>query len=567
MPQIANVASTATSSTAQPEQQAQQAHQATPFHDDGWSHDDGWTEWTGEETYYQQEYQEEDWYSWTYYAELVGQSTRVGQKKEDLTRLHGVLSFIFRALGTTTSCGYVAFLWMFIQHWIIAPVFALLSYMFSSVSTLCTFTESASDFTEHAFLNCEDHVEQCLLCEYIDLKTHPTFVILDSGCTRAMGSRFAVDRLVEACRRHPKSSNIYFTTQPCHSHFSFANGEQSHVAERLIIHFRNDQSANGWITTSVDILDKGQVPILFSVEQMRNLRMNIEHTPVGEFLTCPLFGMHKTALAVSTSNHKALDIMSLALASNKPQHSFATAFAVTCPACLGKHRPHTNKEGCKKFSEKTPASSSKKAPEPVRDDVAPRRRMTRTYIDAEKVAMEPPEPQSDLPPDPDEFPADEPFDQKQEESEEKVEPETVEPKVKAEPKVKVEEKKEPGPKMTLPLALKRIHDKLSSPTEHFKLHLKHYHMSPEQFRRRTSALKLPKEIYDLYENIAKGCETCQKAKVAPARAKVSGIRSEIFGELTFVDHGEIKIDERSKVQFIIRWSHLTYYRTCGNYQI
>ena len=45
-----------------------------------------------------------------------------------------------------------------------------------------------------------------------------------------------------------------------------------------------------WITTCVDILDKGKVPILFSVEQMRNLRMNIEHTPVGEFLTCPLFG-------------------------------------------------------------------------------------------------------------------------------------------------------------------------------------------------------------------------------------------------------------------------------------
>jgi hypothetical protein len=52
----------------------------------------------------------------------------------------------------------------------------------------------------------------------------------------------------------------------------------------------------------VDIVDKGKVPVLFS-EQMRNLRMNIEHTHVGEFLTCPLFGMQRTALAVSTSNH------------------------------------------------------------------------------------------------------------------------------------------------------------------------------------------------------------------------------------------------------------------------
>jgi len=43
--------------------------------------------------------------------------------------------------------------------------------------------------------------------------------------------------------------------------------------------------------------------------------MNIEHTPVGEFMTCPLFGMQRTALAVSTSNHPVLDIMALALKS------------------------------------------------------------------------------------------------------------------------------------------------------------------------------------------------------------------------------------------------------------
>ena len=45
--------------------------------------------------------------------------------------------------------------------------------------------------------------------------------------------------------------------------------------------------------------------------------MNIEHTPVGEFMTCPLFGMQRTALAVSTSNHPVLDIMALATSSWK----------------------------------------------------------------------------------------------------------------------------------------------------------------------------------------------------------------------------------------------------------
>ena len=96
---------------------------------------------------------------------------------------------------------------------------------------------------------------------------------------------------------------------------------------------------------------------------------------------------------------------------------------------------------------------------------------------------------------------------------------------KPEPKVEVrlEEKKEPSPKGTLSLALQRTHGKLQLPTEFLKLHLKHYHMTTEQFKRRTSALKLPKQIYDKFDQITKSCDTYSKAKIAPSRAKVSGI--------------------------------------------
>eukprot|EP00435_Cladocopium_sp_Y103_P027258 s376_g6.t1 len=125
----------------------------------------------------------------------------------------------------------------------------------------------------------------------------------------------------------------------------------------------------------------------------------------------------------------------------------------------------------------------------------------------------------------------------------------VTPEAKVE--VKVEDKKEPMPKGTLSLALQRIHEKLQSPTELLKLHLKHYHMSTEQFKRRTSALKLPKEIYEKYDAITKSCDTCSKSKIAPSRAKVSGIRSEVFGELTFIDHGEVPINAHSKLQFLL----------------
>ena len=118
----------------------------------------------------------------------------------------------------------------------------------------------------HAFLNYESNVQHTLLTDYVDMSTNPTFVILDSGCTRAMGSRFAIDRLVKACMNHRYSHLIKFTKEASNNRFSFANGESSHVKEKLIIHLKNPKHPTGWVTTTVDILDKGRVPILFSVE-------------------------------------------------------------------------------------------------------------------------------------------------------------------------------------------------------------------------------------------------------------------------------------------------------------
>ena len=45
--------------------------------------------------------------------------------------------------------------------------------------------------------------------------------------------------------------------------------------------------------------------------------------------------------------------------------------------------------------------------------------------------------------------------------------------------------------------IKRLDDKV----ELYKLHVKHYHMSPTQFRRRTSMLNLPDRIYEKYEEV------------------------------------------------------------------
>ena len=119
------------------------------------------------------------------------------------------------------------------------------------------------------------------------------------------------------------------------------------------------------------------------------------------------------------------------------------------------------------------------------------------------------------------------------------------------------DKKDPKIKTNLPLVLQRIHAKLEHDVELYKLHLKHYHMSTEQFKRRTSALRIPAHIYVKYDDIVKQCETCQKSKVAPSRSRISGMRSETFGELTFIDHGESAVSPASKLVFLLIYDGAT----------
>jgi hypothetical protein len=59
------------------------------------------------------------------------------------------------------------------------------------------------------------------------------------------------------------------------------------------------------------------------------------------------------------------------------------------------------------------------------------------------------------------------------------------------------------------LAMQRLLIRLRKPEELLKLHLKHYHMSPAQFRHRTSSLRLPEDVHDQYKEVVQGRETVQ----------------------------------------------------------
>ena len=95
--------------------------------------------------------------------------------------------------------------------------------------------------------------------------------------------------------------------------------------------------------------------------------------------------------------------------------------------------------------------------------------------------------------------------------------------------------------------IKRLDDKV----ELYKLHVKHYHMSPTQCRRRTSMLNLPDRIYEKYEDVYNKCRVCSMSVAPPPRAKISGIRASVFGDVIFVDHCEIELKKKKKKYVVL----------------
>ena len=83
--------------------------------------------------------------------------------------------------------------------------------------------------------------------------------------------------------------------------------------------------------------------------------------------------------------------------------------------------------------------------------------------------------------------------------------------------------------------------KLSDERNLRDLHLKHYHTSTAQFKKRTTHLNIPGNIYDLYQHVVNRSPFCNSLKPRLERSRVSGFRAEKFGDLIFLDRGSAKI--------------------------
>ena len=96
----------------------------------------------------------------------------------------------------------------------------------------------------------------------LNLANHPTHVVLDLGCTRAIGSRPAIERF----QKHASYYGI--TTECCrfNKSFVFARSETETCWKSCSIHFPTTRP----YSTRVDVLETDHVVILFSLPQMKN---------------------------------------------------------------------------------------------------------------------------------------------------------------------------------------------------------------------------------------------------------------------------------------------------------
>ena len=100
---------------------------------------------------------------------------------------------------------------------------------------------------------------------------------------RTLGSCYAVNPLIQAVQRYA-TGKIRFTFSPSNTKFSFPDSETALIKEQVTLWFISMPPRD----TMVEVLDQGGVPILFSIVQMRNLRMTLERSPTADLTTWSL---------------------------------------------------------------------------------------------------------------------------------------------------------------------------------------------------------------------------------------------------------------------------------------
>ena len=510
----------------------------------------------------------------------------------------------------------------------------------------------------------------------------PIVAILDLGCTRAMGSRNAVNAFCDYVDNN--DCGLWYKIEPTSSRFFFANSQQTKCTEKLVIHMYD----KSWSvhTTEFDIVEEGNVPLLMSLPQMRNLGFQFELSPQKSFLNCTRLGIWKHQLRMAKSTHLVMDFQDIAwymsavyfktpeVTSFFSQHehfeysqlsveTFAYAtdddweidyhrrelirhhktlrsqlFKISgskCPISFDDLESTRTtflemKNGTKKvekddwravsgpekrfdkqwkgrtvFKLKAGAtlpaeelSHVKSSSKPARisdpsDEVKPEHSSPEEKAGKSKSSSAPAEEgksgssssglkrrlgrKTASPSEHDDFgkefigelekELDMELDKSDDVRKRRPKGDDVDYSPSSDDERWEKAKNKPGNesleprRISVPLpgseaqaltpAYRKMIKRLDDKVELYKLHVKHYHMSPTQFRRRTSMLNLPERIYEKYEDVFNKCRVCSMSVAPPPRAKISGIRASVFGDVVFVDHCEIELKKKKYVVLLV----------------
>ena len=262
------------------------------------------------------------------------------------------------------------------------------------------------------------------------------------------------------------------------------------------------------------MLETGNVPILFSLFQMKHLGMTIELDPKGDKITCPAFGLYSSPAEYFTVGHIILDLTSLAYQSKSRERSAHPKRQVTfAPSQQKSAYPSQTRELDEDDDDK-----------PI---VCPDRVTASEDEDDERLVR----PSS----------RQEPVKEKRESAPERGVPTPLRrkkgPPVWRDPSAPLEQDVsgnlcERSEEVSIlgrnpdGEALRNIINNLSDERNLRYLHLKHHHMSTAQFKKRTTYMDIPGKVSGLYQHVVKTCPFCNSTKPRPDRSRVSGLRAE-----------------------------------------
>jgi hypothetical protein len=408
--------------------------------------------------------------------------------------------------------------------------------------------------------------------EPIKVSENPTYVISDLGCTRAMGSRVAIEAFAKVAHHY----GMTYEYLPTSGTFNFAKSQSTKCTEKIRIWFPTKPP----LSTDFDIVEEGNVPMLLSLVQMQNLRFCLYCAPEEVLLSSPALGKGARPMEVSTSRHLVLNLADVkfspledgnsrivssqdvdlrypsfqsteivppgveeSLASKRLKEKTTPSKPalpkvevppppvpheverpiVNCPACRGLHRAHVPQ--CPKGRAATGSSETIITGEPTermkncrackgakeshsceKGDPVPKGKKI-TFAPSQAIVPGVPSTSSGPnlqgengqpelgsgQPSAGNMPAPQ------------LGPETTQSEAEGDP--------------TIPPALRKLHERLKKSVELYKLHVKHYHMTPSQFQKRTSQLSLPQEVYDKYTKVCKQCKICSASVPDPSSSK------------------------------------------------